>query len=694
MPEILEHALRYAALGWAVFPLAGKDPYKRPELNLEHGFQDATTHPDSIRAWWDALPSANVGIATGYHFWLLDVDIEKGGYETLEHLESEHGKLPDTLQAATGSGGRHYLFKQPEGWRVRNSAGRIGQGIDTRGDGGYMVAAPSVHPHTGVTYQWDGLEEFEKQPILDAPEWLLALIRPVSSSDRKPPMTLPEVIKEGTRNPVLFSYAAKMRNANLGYNEILGSLRVINSERVKPPLLERELEQIARSASRYEPKQLQTLNGMRSAINEYAMSSTPVEPGGATPVDDNWKERTIQKLNGTPKNLLVNMDVALTCSPEFNASLAFNEFTGEEVFVRDVPGGIKAGTPVSDREIREVQAYLQKQHYMEVSKETVLEGIELVAARNSSHPIRNYLRDLQWDGVHRVDKWLTTYLGVRETPYTRAVGRRWLISAVARVEHPGCKVDCCLVLEGPQGIGKSTALRNLASGDWYSDTKIDFASKDGYIALRGVWIYEIGELDAYNKSEAGDIKRFMSAQVDKYRGVHAKKDARWPRQCVFAATVNPEEYLKDRTGNRRFWPVRTADTGEIDNDALLADRDQLWAEAMTLHTDGAAWYLDDPEVVRLAEDEQAKRMESDVWDGIIEEYCEKKHASHGFTTTEILRDALLKPMGQWTRADEVRVAASLKTCGFTRVAQCRDGGSRVRRYYLPIPQQESVVSQP
>jgi predicted P-loop ATPase len=185
-----------------------------------------------------------------------------------------------------------------------------------------------------------------------------------------------------------------------------------------------------------------------------------------------------------------------------------------------------------------------------VSVETTGQAIEAVAPDRSFHPVRKYLRDLQWDGKARLQSWLADFLGVDPSPYAAAVGSRWMISAVARVFVPGCKADCCLILEGEQGIRKSTALRVLAQ-PWFTDEIADLGSKDAALQTRGVWVIEIAELDSLARSDVGRIKAFMSRGSDRFRPPYGKRPIDSPRQCVFAGSVNHGTYLRDETLLRR-----------------------------------------------------------------------------------------------------------------------------------------------
>jgi predicted P-loop ATPase len=238
---------------------------------------------------------------------------------------------------------------------------------------------------------------------------------------------------------------------------------------------------------------------------------------------------------------------------------------------------------------------------------TAGQAAQTVAKDRSFHPIRSYLESIRWDGVERLDRWLSANVGVEDTGYAHAVGARWLISAVARIYRPGVKADCCLILEGPQGSKKSTALKTL-SGPYFTDELADLGTKDSALQTRGVWIIELSELDTLSRSEVSRIKAFMSRTTDRFRPPYGKRLIESPRQCVFAGTVNHSSYLRDETGACRFWPVAC---GSVDIDHLARDRDQLWAEAKLRFDAGAVWWLDSSELMDAAAEEQADRFEGD-----------------------------------------------------------------------------------
>jgi predicted P-loop ATPase len=221
------------------------------------------------------------------------------------------------------------------------------------------------------------------------------------------------------------------------------------------------------------------------------------------------------------------------------------------------------------------------------------------------------------------------------------------------------KADCCLILEGPQGIRNSTALRTLA-GEFFTDELADLGSKDAAMQTRGVWIIELSELDSLSHSEVARIKAFMSRTTDRFRPPYGMRLVESPRQCVFAGTVNHSTYLRDETGARRFWPITC---GCIDVDALARDRDQLWAEAKARFDAGSVWWLDSTELVQMASDEQAERYEGDPWEKVIGRWADdRSNVSIG----EVLERCPQKPQALWTQSDKNRDARCLRFLGWER----------------------------
>jgi predicted P-loop ATPase len=369
--------------------------------------------------------------------------------------------------------------------------------------------------------------------------------------------------------------------------------------------------------------------------------------------------------------VLANAIAAFRHAPEWGGVLAFNEFGFGTVALKPAPWGIVPKGEWTDHEDRLAAEWLQKQGIL-VSVEIAGQAAQTAAQDHLFHPVKTYLQGLQWDGVERLDRWLSAYLGAADTEYSRAVGSRWLISAVAQIFRPGAKADCCLIPEGPQGIRKSTALRTLA-GEYFTDELADLGSKDAAMQTRGVWIIELSELDSLSNSDVARIKAFMSRTTDRFRPPYGMRLMESPRQCVFAGTVNHSSYLRDETGGRRFWPVTC---GRIAIDELARDRDQLWAEAKVRFDSGAPWWLETAELVHMAADQQIERYEGDPWEEVIGPWLEARSST---SISEVLERCLQKPQALWTQTDKNRAARCLRSLGWERYRERQ--GSRLEWRY-------------
>lgn len=373
----------------------------------------------------------------------------------------------------------------------------------------------------------------------------------------------------------------------------------------------------------------------------------------------NWRHELLVTERGMVKAVLANAITALRRAPEWAGVLGFNEFSLATVTLKAVPWETEtAGREWTDQEDRLTANWLQHEN-IHVSVEVAGQAVQAVARDIRFHPVRDYLDRIRWDGTKRIDTWLTDYLGVEASSYSEAVGPRWLISAVARIYKPGAKADCCLILEGEQGTKKSTALKTLA-GEWFTDEIAELGSKDAAMQTRGVWIIEIAELDSMSRPEVGKIKGFMSRTTDRFRPPYGKRLIDSPRQCVFAGSVNHATYLRDETGNRRFWPVTC---GDINIDALARDRDQLWAEARERFRDGSPWWLDSKSLNQQATEEQADRCEVDAWQEPISAWLEFRDE---VSVAELLAQCIEKPKANWTQQDQNRVARCLLSMGWKR----------------------------
>ena len=384
-----------------------------------------------------------------------------------------------------------------------------------------------------------------------------------------------------------------------------------------------------------------------------------------------------------PIGCLENVVTILLCSPEWQNVLVYNEFA-LAIEKRASPPYAGAGSGEwTDDDDDELDLWLSQRFDVRAGRDICARAAAIVARRHAIHPVREYLAGLVWDGTTRIDSWLQDYLGAQVPPddlrsaeyYTKA-GAWWLISGVARVMRPGCQADHVLLLEGKQGAGKSSTFRVLF-GEWFSETPMRIGDKDSYGALRGVWGYELAELDALNRAETSASKAFFTAVRDRYRPPYGKRDISAPRQVIFGGSTNSDVYLRDSTGNRRYWPVRCGAMRVRGAEGLEAVRDQLWAEARIRFEAGQKWYPTDQQDVELFTAQQAQRELGDVYEALIEE------GTKGRTEIDmaaIFSEVLDIEPAKMTRAEQTRVGEAMRRLGWTK----KRVGSRYQRSYVYV----------
>ena len=338
--------------------------------------------------------------------------------------------------------------------------------------------------------------------------------------------------------------------------------------------------------------------------------------------DENWQKALELDKSGKVKNTLQNLTVILMNDPLLKP-LVFNQLLDGMEIKGDVPWRHPSKF-WRDADDAQLISYVDS-HYGTFSARNYDIAVAKVTDDRSYHPIREFIDNLpEWDGIKRVDTLLVDYLGANDNEYVRAVTRKTLCAAIKRVLCPGCKFDSMLVLNGPQGVGKSTLIAKLA-GEWFSDSLNLGDTKDKTAAekLQGYWILEIGELAGLKKAEVETLRSFLSRQNDIYRAAFGRRATPHLRQCVFFGTTNAESgYLRDTTGNRRFWPVKTPRTGKKHSWDLTAEIIcQIWAEALVYEKQGEKLYLS-AELETLSKAEQREAMESDEREGLVRLYLD------------------------------------------------------------------------
>ena len=618
----------------------------------------ASTDPQVIRDSY--VDGCNVGVVCGEQpdgRFVIAVDVDDAA--RLASLAADLGDLPPTLSGASPRGARHF-FLVPEALPNRTL-----DGVDIKGSNGFCVVGPSRH-HTGAFYT-----ELSGE-LAELPASWLAFIRPTP----KPPRALSSweptdkrargraekwanaildaecrlvaAAAEGTRNTTLHTAALRCYSAFRG---------------VQLPDPHSELVSAARAAGLPELETRRTLASVEKYLDETGGKRTPPDRPKLEVVSAPAPAVSLIDDNGSPAKVEGNVARMLS----LYGAPRYDEFADRVVWPN--------GQQLTDNDVSIVRTWLHSQpaqQRVRAGVETVHAGIVMAAMERPYHPVRDYLRALTWDGKPR--NLFASYFGAAKDPYVEAAGRCFLVGAVARVMRPGCKVDTLPVLEGPQGIKKSTALRVLG-GEWFSDTPFAPGEKDAYQALRGVWIYELGELAALRGRDVERVKAFVSSRVDHYRKPYGRVAVDVPRQVVFAGSTNAGQYLHDDTGNRRYHPIACT---RIDVDALARDRDQLWAEAVHRHVQGESWWLEGDLIDAHAREAEQRRAE-DPWEALVTNLEPQVQA---VTISELL-SLIGVERGKQSRGDQMRLAPILAANGWTR-RQARKDGARVWFYVRSV----------
>ena len=382
----------------------------------------------------------------------------------------------------------------------------------------------------------------------------------------------------------------------------------------------------------------------------------------ARPTSLGWLGKCATDNQGRPFPNLANAMIALRSDPAVKDAFAYDKMLCAAMLMGPIAneGSKFKPRPVTDIDVSSLQEWLQLAGLPNIGKETAHQAVDLRSRECAFHPVRDYLTGLRWDGTPRINGWLATYLGAERSPYTDGIGRMFLVSMVARIFDPGCKADHMPVLEGLQGTLKSTACAILG-GAYFSDSLPDVtAGKDVSQHLRGKWLIEVSEMHAMGRAEATLLKAFITRTTERYRPSYGRKEVIELRQCVFIGTTNREAYLRDETGGRRFWPVKT---GSVDVEALARNRGQLFAEASKAYHDGEQWWPDRVFERDHVTPEQEARFEVDAWEESISTYLDTESK---VTIGQVARVALGIDVPRLGRAEQNRISAAMQRLGWKR----------------------------
>jgi predicted P-loop ATPase len=434
-----------------------------------------------------------------------------------------------------------------------------------------------------------------------------------------------------------------------------------------PPWSEKDLDHKFASVAKDCQRQRGYLLGERQQLDTRTSPSRQAPPLDGE-VDHDWFSMMLLKPDKSARKAQRNVEVYVRHHPDFRGRWSLDTMNGS-AWLDDAP--------VDDEVIHQVIGGVEEKLGFTPPREHVVSSIHVAAKDRPFHPVRQYLRSLDWDGVPRLQTMASDYLGSSDPKHAQMV-RKWMISACARVLRPGCKVDTALMLVGAQGIGKSTFF-SVLGGQWHADTYIDITSKDGLIQLHSTWLYELSELEnVLSGSKESRMKAWMTSAVDLYRAPYQRTLERKARSCVLCGTTNRNEFLTDDTGSRRYWIVRVQ--SRIDRRKLSENRDQLWAEAVAAAEAGESWWLDDDDAADL-EASNREFAESDSWSEPVIEFL-KNPALQLVSIHDVLLKALEVDTARQDRWAQMRCARLLRNLGWSRVRHIQKG-HREWRYRRP-----------
>ena len=678
--KLLDAAIEYATkYNWAVFPCS---PNSKKPLT-PHGCKDAKKSVGAIKAWWTKWPDASIGIATGSISNLVvideDLDEDKGlnGYEEVRAWEKVNGAFPATVQCITGRGGYH-LYYRYDGIDIKNRTGIL-DGVDVRGEGGYVIAPPSMHPN-GTEYQWEDAPD--EVPIAEVDTTIKRFLFGEKQHEGTEEFKLPDRIQSGERNDTLFRLACSMQAQGLPDAAIMAALEKTNQTACDVPLDDDELEIIINSALRYQKGELKTIsNGMP----EWR------EPKIAMMIDKDGN------VTDRPAQTIHNAEEAIAYDRELFGRIRFNEIAYAPYVYGNLPWKDHKGwREWSNTDDSNLRAYIEKNYGLK-SADKIMDALTNVCSKHPVNPIKATLEACHdnWDGNKHVENLLPAMLGAEKNEYTTAVMRLIMMGAVSRIYHPGCKFDYMMVLVSDQGIGKSTFLRLMTLNDsWFND---NFSTLDGDRAiekLRGMWIVELAELQATKRTkDVETIKAFITSRIDTYRVPYGRRTEQRPRMCILCGTSNPTDFLTDRTGNRRFLPITCGvheHTFDIfaDEVATKAEFAQAWGEIMDeyLRKGGRVSLVLPKSLQDQAIEMQERYMEEDPRQGMIQEWLDNTDKDR-VCAPMLWKEALGNDFGEPKRADVRMIHDLMRNAitGWRSVGKQQCGSYGIQRSYERIP---------
>lgn len=675
---------RLAQANFRLFPLKGK----KPAIPKGTDWKTIPKDPDLCVLDFEG----NYAVHAEDHL-IIDVDCKKGqkGIEFFKQL-TEDLKLAanwenETFVVRTGTGGFHVYLTVPEGTKTKKHYKGY-PGLEFLHGAFYVVGPESIHPDTNKPYEviFGGPEKIRACPgvlltFLTTKTVVDIGVQPKQGFVDDDPLNLDRLKELIERSPLVnkgegqtsncYIMACRARDLGISQDKALEILNTCyNNEKLIPPVDLDELKHQVKSAYSY-------AKGKMGGLNAKAIFDT-LDVGKPVDVESlSYDRDSKNKLRKTLNNCV---NYLLSLKPISNV-FRYNAFTGMIEIESKAPWykerGEK-GANISDEDITMLKYFLARVTGFEFSQQMASDAVVIAAHKRHYHPVRNYLDSLVWDGVPRLDTWMTTYGHAVDTVYTRAIARKTLCGAVRRVYDPGCKWDHVLVIEGVQGIGKSTACRILGRS-WSGDMNLDPHNKDSVAMMLGKWIIELSEMTALKWADANALKSFITRSSDTARLSYQRHAKDYRRQSIFVGTVNPEHvgYLNDITGNRRYWIVRFV--GMVDMVGLENDCNQLWAEARAVYKNEILYLQGEADCLQVVEAQS--RMPEDPMRSNVQSWIKANPEIVKASTMEVSGYLGLN-LKSMTRNDQSRIAQALVDLGWTKKQEFEQG-MHTTNYYKP-----------
>lgn len=699
-PEILKEAKCFAEAGFTIIRLNGKVPVVKNWTQAEYVWPDEV---EKFLSGWNG----NYGVVLSARDLVIDID-PRNFKEKDTHVRffQDIGVKIKSFGAvaATGGGGIHIYLRLPNGVKIKESLPEY-RGIEFKSRGRQMVGVGSIHPDTKKFYRWSPSNTIPITQIKEAPENLLRIIQrlelpsaPLNGTAQKVGIadedeevvaqfieylqTTEPAIEGANGDKTTFMVSCRGRDLGLSEQKTLDLMLEHFNARCIPEWTSSELQSKVQNAYSY--------------ASGNPGSSLPQSDFGKVGTDAKNKElfagRADRYENGKLKRTLNNaVNLFVEKGSKLKDTLAYDEFNAQTRILKPLPwhhdplpvGGLEW----TDDDSKMLKWWFSREKEFHVGVELVDEAVLVVSKRKILHPVKDYLRGLQWDGVPRLETWLIDAANAQDNRFVREASKKFLLQAVSRIYHPGSKADHIIVLEGEQGCGKSTIVEILG-GIWYADIMVDPHSRDTVDGMRGKWFLEFSEMVAPTKQDANAMKAFITRRVDRVRLAYGRRTVDLPRQCVFIGTINPDatnEYLLDDTGGRRWWPIRV---GKVDFQKLQNMRDQLFAEAVQMVLQGEATHITDHDLLAMAKNEQKLRQTTDPWSDIIGEFVADKKLTF-VTSKEIWVFVLKGAEAQFSNAHQRRIANCLKENGY--ISKVKRIGDKLHRGFEPVGYDQTEV---